>query len=72
MPTIKCIIVSELLDHNLPTPSIIVDASEKIQINVIKFRSRGILSLTKTGRSVDTVLVTDGTSVTPSCLEIKY
>lgn len=63
MPSIRCFIINELLDHNLPTPSVVVDASEKIHLNVKHFRKRGLFSLNK--KSVDMVLSADGESMVP-------
>ncbi len=41
MPHMKCFIVSELLDHNIPSPSIIIDGSEEIRIKILNFRLGG-------------------------------
>lgn len=60
MPNIKCFILSEILDHNIPTPSIVVDSSEEIRIKILGFRKRGLLSLAKTRRSIDMILSSDG------------
>ncbi|OGY63697.1 MAG: hypothetical protein A3I24_00805 [Candidatus Harrisonbacteria bacterium RIFCSPLOWO2_02_FULL_41_13b] len=63
MPSIKCFIINEILDHNLPTPSIVVDASEKIHLNVKHFRKRGLFSLNK--KPIDMFLSADGESIVP-------
>ena len=65
MPDIKCLIVTEILDHSIPTPSIVVKYQNKIFIKVINYRKRGILSLSKTGQKVDILLISDGDTVFP-------
>ena len=65
MPDIKCLIVTEILDHSIPTPSIIVKYQNKIFIKVLNYRKRGILSLSKTGQKIDTLLISDGDTVFP-------
>ena len=47
-PDIKCLIITELFDHNLPTPSIILNHHQEISIKVIDFRLQ------------DVVLISDG------------
>src|SRR3989338_10257712 len=37
MPDIKCFIITEVLDHSIPSPSIIVKHSNPIGIKVISF-----------------------------------
>jgi len=63
MPGIRCLIVTELMDHNIPTPSIVISYEKKIKIRVINFRKRGRLSFAKTGQEVDVVLSADGESI---------
>lgn len=63
MPDIKCFIVTELMDHNIPSPSIVIKKDKKIQLKVLSFRERGLLSIAKTGESVDVVLVADGLNI---------
>ena len=65
MPHIKCFIVSEILDHNIPTPSMVVDSSEEIRIKVLGFRKRGLLSVAKTRKPVDMILSSDGANAFP-------
>lgn len=63
MPDIKCFIVTELMDHNIPSPSIVIKRDKNIQLKVLSFRERGLLSISKTGESVDVVLVADGLNI---------
>lgn len=73
MPDIKCFIVTELLDHSIPSPSLVVKYSNTINIEVVSFRERGLISLSKTlrlgsgqaGKKIDVLLVADGESVFP-------
>ncbi len=64
MPQMKCFIINEILDHNIPTPSIVVDSDRKISMRVVFFRNRGILSLSNK-KTVDMVLVSDGEKIFP-------
>lgn len=59
MPDIKCFIITELLDHNIPTPSIVIKRNKEIAIKILDFRTRGILSVAKTGERADVLLVSD-------------
>src|SRR3989338_4905449 len=65
MPDIKCFIVTELLDHSIPSPSLVVKYNNTINIEVVSYRERGLISLSKTGKKIDVLLVADGESVFP-------
>ena len=65
MPDIKCFIVTELMDHNIPTPSIVIKRDREIYIRILNFRKRGILSVTKSGKPVDVILASDSGRVFP-------
>lgn len=65
MPDIKCFIVTELMDHNIPTPSIVIKRDREIYVKILHFRKRGILSLTKTSKPVDVILASDSGKVFP-------
>lgn len=65
MPDIKCIIITEIMDHNIPTPSIVVKYDEEIVIKINGFRQKGILSISKTKKKADVVLVADGAKIFP-------
>lgn len=64
-PDINCMIVTELLDHHLPTPSIIIKRTKTIQIDINEVRERDILVLKKTGEAVDAVLTADDMDLFP-------
>ncbi len=65
MPDIKCLVVTEILDHNTPTPSLIVQRNKKIQIKILNFRKQGLLALNTTKEPIDVLLVADGTTLFP-------
>jgi NAD+ kinase len=60
---LRCIIISEIMDHNLPTPSLIVGEFDNIDVTVKDFRKRDILVMTDTDDSVDVVLKSDGRNI---------
>lgn len=64
-PDIKCLIVTELLDHSIPSPSIVVKYQNIINVKVVSFRKTGILALSKTGQKLDVLLMADGESAFP-------
>ena len=59
MPDIACLIVTEILDHDIPTPSIVVGSDKRIKLRINDFRKRGLFS-TKGGEPLDVILVADG------------
>ncbi len=65
MPEMKAIIVTELLDHNIPTPSLVVKDDKEIEVAVKSFRSRDLLSFKETGEVVDVLLILDGEAKLP-------
>ncbi len=63
-PDLQAIIVSEILDHNLPTPSIVIQPETKLHLEITDFRKRGLL-LTKDKKAADVILISDGEMVFP-------
>lgn len=63
-PDMEGFIVTELMDHNIPSPSLVVK-NKQIQLKVTSFRERGLLSVAETGERVDVVLISDGTQLFP-------
>ncbi len=63
MPDIKCFIVTEIMDHNIPTPSLVVKRNNTITLQVEDFREKNQLILKETGESADVVLSIDGSIV---------
>ncbi|OGZ06442.1 MAG: hypothetical protein A3C93_01785 [Candidatus Lloydbacteria bacterium RIFCSPHIGHO2_02_FULL_54_17] len=64
-PDIQCFIITELLDHHIPTPSIVVKRTKTIEILVTELRQKGLLTATATGEAVDAVLTSDDTNIFP-------
>lgn len=65
MPDIKCFIITELLDHNIPTPSMIIKYTKDVVLRIVHFRRRGLLTITRTGEAADALLVADGEMIFP-------
>lgn len=65
MPEIKCFIITELLDHNTPTPSIVIKHNKKISLKVLGFRKRPFLLLQKTREPINVILIVDGSTLMP-------
>lgn len=65
MPDIKCLIITEILDHNIPTPSIVVKKTKEVVLKVSDFRERRLFKLAATDEYVDVMLVADGSVIFP-------
>ena len=65
MPDIKCFIITELLGHSIPSPSMVVKYHNIIKIKIVSYRERGVLSISKTGQKFDVLLMADGESLFP-------
>ncbi|MDP3792361.1 MAG: NAD(+)/NADH kinase [bacterium] len=65
MPDIKCFIITEVLDHSIPSPSLVVKYINTVNIKVTSFRKRGIISLSKSNKKIDVLLIADGESFFP-------
>lgn len=65
MPNIECMVLTELLDHNIPTPSMVINKDEEISIKIINFRRRELLSIAKTKEPFDVLLAADGEKIFP-------
>lgn len=63
-PDIKCLIITEILDHNIPTPSLVVNTDKKISISVLDFRENKILKL-QNGKDANVVFSADGENIFP-------
>ncbi len=59
MPDIKCMVLTEIMDHNIPTPSIVIKRDREVEIKISNFRRRGLLKIAKTGDSADVLLTAD-------------
>lgn len=65
MPDIKCLIITEILDHSIPSPSVVVKYSNPVSVKVVSYRKTGVISLSKNSQKVDVILVADGESIFP-------
>jgi NAD+ kinase len=65
MPSLEAIIMSEILDHNIPTPSMVLDAQQEIILRIEDFRQRELLSLSATEEKFDVILSADGEALIP-------
>ncbi len=65
MPTSRSFILTEILDHNIPTPSLVLSDEHKIELSVQSFRKRELLSVTATGQKVDVLFIADGEILFP-------
>lgn len=63
MPSIKCLIVTEILDHHIPTPPVVVKHTETVRITVTGFRRHGLLTLAHTGAPADVILASDDSQI---------
>lgn len=65
MPDIKCLIITEILDHGIPSPSVVVKYNNPVRVKIISYRKTGIVSLSKNSQKIDVILVADGESIFP-------
>ena len=63
MPDINCIVVNEILDHNTPTPSMIIKKNKRVSFHIKNFRQRKEVLLAKDGQDIDVGMWTDGVLV---------
>lgn len=59
-PDIQCLILTELFDHDLPTPSLVVPVTETIKLVIRNFREHKFLKVSSTNEPVDVLLIADG------------
>jgi NAD+ kinase len=64
-PGSESFILTELLDHNIPTPSLVLNDKYKIELRIKDFRRRELLSITKGGHKVDVLFIADGEILFP-------
>ena len=62
MPDVSALIVTELLDHNIPTPSLVINDSQVVEVSVKEFRRHEQLQLNG-GEPADVVVIADGQDV---------
>ncbi|MFZ2049117.1 MAG: NAD(+)/NADH kinase [Minisyncoccia bacterium] len=59
-PNIECLIVTELFDHDIPSPSLVIPTTETIKLVVQNFRENKLLKISATNEPVDVLLIADG------------
>lgn len=62
-PDIQCMILTELLDHNIPTPSIVVRPNHAVELRIKSFREHKLLASLGSKESLDVLLSTDGDNI---------
>ncbi len=65
MPDIQCMILTEIMDHNIPTPSIVIKKNREVTLKITEFRTRGLLKISKTGEYADVIVTADGENLFP-------
>lgn len=65
MPNIECFVLTELMDHNIPTPSLVISKNEKISVDIVDFRVKELFLMKQNQKLVgcDVVLVSDGVNL---------
>ncbi|MDD3808567.1 MAG: NAD(+)/NADH kinase [Candidatus Pacebacteria bacterium] len=63
MPNIECFVLTELMDHNIPTPSLVIPKDKKIRIDIVDFREKELFLLKSKNISCDVMLVSDGSNL---------
>jgi len=65
MPDIRCLVVTELMDHNLPTPSLIIKRDRTVSLHIEDFRKRDEFVVRRTSEKADVILAADAASIIP-------
>lgn len=65
MPDIKCFIITELLGHSIPSPSVVVKYNNLVSVKVLSYRKTGTMSLSNNNQKIDAILIADGDSIFP-------
>lgn len=65
MPDIRCFIITELLNHGIPIPSMVMKKNRVVAVAVDDFRETDILLMRRTGEPVDVIATADYQSFVP-------
>lgn len=65
MPELNCFILTEIMDHNLPTPSVVLKSKSRVTLLIEKFRKNNKFIFAKTTEDADVILVADGAKIIP-------
>ncbi len=60
MPELKAFIITELLDHNIPTPSMILNPDQVITVKIANFRKKHLLKISDSNIPAEVILSADG------------
>ena len=63
LPDLPAMILTELLDHDIPTPSLVLPSPKTVEVTVEEFRDSGRLQIAKTGEPADVVVDVDGANL---------
>lgn len=65
MPDIRCLVVTELMDHNLPTPTLIIKRDRTVSLHILDFRKRDEFLVRRTNEVADVILTADNANIIP-------
>ena len=65
LPGLSALVLTEISDHNIPTPPVVFSDQKQISFRILNFRERGLLSVTATGQTAEVLLVSDGEVIFP-------
>jgi NAD+ kinase len=65
MPDIRCLVVTELMDHNLPTPTLIIKRDRTVSLHILEFRKRDEFLVRRTNERADVILTADAANIIP-------
>lgn len=65
LPEIQAFILTEISDHNLPTPSLVFGREKMVLLKIKDFRERKLLELAGRKTPVEVLLVSDGRKIFP-------
>lgn len=65
MPDIKCFIITELMNHGVPIPSIVMKRNRVVTVTIDDFRETDLLLMRRTSEPVDVIATADYQSFVP-------
>lgn len=65
MPDIKCMIVTEIMDHNLPTPSLVIKKNRTVSLLVENFRKKDEFIIAGSKEKADVIFTADNVNSVP-------
>lgn len=65
LPDLETFILTEISDHNIPTPSLIFGKKHSVLLKIKDFRERNLLKLAASKTAVEVMLVADGQEILP-------